>query len=275
MKFILRSFILSSAVLFLAGCGIQVTTQTTRTVPAEIPSRQYSLQSVVWQQNAAEYRALCYQAFNTAHFRLDELLQDKSLQGKKLAIITDIDETVLDNSPYNASLILENREYTSETWNDWVNKEEALPVPGAKDFLNYAASKGVEIFYVSNRRDTEVLPTIANMKTVNFPFADEKHCLFKSSHSEKESRFDEIKKDYTVLLYMGDNLSDFSNRFTAPSTNERNTTADELKEQFGKRFIVLPNPMYGDWESKGIYQGKHNWNGMQRDSLQRSSLRGY
>lgn len=263
----------------VVGCGIQVTTQTTKTITVptttEVPSRHYSIQSVMWQQNAAEYRALCYQAFNTAQFRLDELLQDESLKGKKLAIITDIDETVMDNSPYNASLILEDREYTSATWNDWVNKAEALPVPGATDFLKYAESRGVEVFYISNRVEKEVEPTIQNMKAIHFPFADKEHLFFKGESGEKETRFNKVKEEYEVLLYMGDNLSDFSNMFMTPSTEGRRILSDQLRGDFGKRFIVLPNPMYGDWEMKGIYQGKYDWNNAQKDSIQKGSLRGY
>lgn len=263
--------------LLLASCGIKVTTQTTKTIaiPTEVPSRLYSVQSVMWQQNAAEYRALCYQAFNVAKYRLDEILLDDNLKGKKLAIITDIDETVMDNSPYNAKLILENAEYTPDTWFQWSEKEEALPIPGATKFLNYAASKNVEIFYVSNREDREKAATIENMKKIHFPYADDKHTLFKIKESKKEERFNKVKEEYTVVLYMGDNLSDFSNKFTEPSTTYRNSIADELQNEFGKKFIVLPNPMYGDWEMKGIYQGKYNWTYEQRDSIQKSSLRSY
>lgn len=277
MRFFNFSFKLLFVFILVSSCGVQVTTLTTKTiaVPAEIPSREYSIQSVMWQQNAAEYRALCYQAFNIAQLRLDQFLQNENLKGKKLAIITDIDETVMDNSPYNASLILENREYKPETWTEWVNKATALPVPGATQFLNYAKSRGVEVFYVSNRMTHEVEATIKNMKLINFPYADKEHTIFKNNASEKETRFNQVRETHEVLLYMGDNLSDFSNGFMATSTADRNQLADQLQSEFGNRFIVLPNPMYGDWEMRGIYKGKYDWDNHQKDSIQKASLRGY
>jgi len=237
--------------------------------------REYSVQSVMWQQNAAEYRALCYQAFNLAKLRLDQKLALPENQGKKLAIITDIDETVMDNSPYSAQMILDNHEYTSQTWKDWVNKAEAKEVPGATAFLNYAKSKGVEVFYVSNRKVDEVEATIKNMLLLGFPFADKAHIYPKTDKSSKKSRFDEVAKTHKVLLYMGDNLSDFKEEFHTPSTTFRNQLADKLKNDFGVDFIALPNPMYGDWENRGIYQGRHDWTEAQKDSLQKASLKGY
>lgn len=233
------------------------------------------MQSVLWEQNAAEYRALCYQAFNTAKRRLDDYLKYEDNSEKKSAIITDIDETVLDNSPYEAKLIVEDQTYTSEEWDNWVQQKNAKAVPGAAKFLNYAKSKGVEIFYISNRDHGQENATIANMKKVNFPYADKAHLLFKKETSSKKNRFEEVQQNFNVILFMGDNLSDFSSKFRTPSTDKRNALADYLKEQFGKKFIVLPNPMYGDWETKGIFKGEYDWSETQKDSIRRNHLNTY
>lgn len=235
----------------------------------------HTIQAVLWQQNAAEYRALSYQAFNVAQLRLNQFLKEKNGKGKKAAIITDIDETVMDNTPSSVKNIEENQEFSEEEWAQWVNQEKATEVPGAAKFLNYAKTKGVEVFYVSNRVSTAEEATIRNMKTLGFPYADKGHLLLRTNESSKKKRFEQVRESYDVLLYLGDNLSDFSHQFEAPSTEKRNATADNLKSEFGNRFIVLPNPIYGDWETKGIFKGKYNWTAKEKDSLRRAQLKSY
>ena len=111
----------------------------------------YKIQAQVWTQNSAEYRALCYQAFNAAKMNLDALFFFEKEYDKPLAIIADVDETVLDNSPYDGKLILNNTTYNRESWVEWGNLEIAKAIPGSLEFLIYASEKNVEIFYISNR----------------------------------------------------------------------------------------------------------------------------
>ena len=137
----------------LFGCGIQISQQTTQINPEQknkIPVREYSVQSILWVQHAAEYKALCYQAFNVAKFQLDKILSEGNNKGKPLAIVTDIDETIFNNSPYEAKLITDNVEYSHDTWVEWEKLKKAKPIPGSLEFLNYAKSKGVQVFYISN-----------------------------------------------------------------------------------------------------------------------------
>ena len=81
--------------------------------------------------------------------------------------------------------------------------------------------------------------------------------------------------DYEVVLYLGDNLSDFSQVFDGHSTAVRGQFAASLEKEFGGQFIVLPNAMYGDWESKGIYEGRRDWTAAQKDSLRLSKIQSY
>lgn len=241
----------------------------------DFPRREYSVQSVLWQQNAGEYRALCYQAFNIAKVRLDGFLADESLEGKKLAIITDIDETVLDNSPFNAKLIQKNEEFTQDEWNKWSFLEEARAIPGAKEFLDYAYSKGVEVFYVTNRTMVEEEATLRNMKKVGFPYADRAHLFLKKETSSKKERLENVRKNHTVVLYLGDNLGDFSEKFAVPNSQKRNEVVDGFRDNFGYNFIVLPNPMYGDWETKALYKERYDWSDFQKDSIRKADIRSY
>lgn len=275
MKLRTLHYFLISSFIFLGCSGTSPIPDSKFSAEKTIPIREHAVQSVMWQQNAAEYRALCYQAFNLAAMRLDVLLENPELKDKKLAIITDIDETVLDNSPYAAMMIASNVEYTPESWTAWVDRIEAEPLPGAKQFLNYAHKKGVSIFYISNRTVEELPATLKNLEKVNFPNAEPEYLLFRGSTGSKEDRFDKVRENYTVLLYLGDNLSDFSSEFRTPSTEKRNYLADNLKDKFGTEFIVFPNASYGDWEDKGIYHGRYDWTPQQKDSIRKASLRGY
>lgn len=251
-------------------------TNNKRAQDTQIPVREYSIQSVIWQQNAAEYRALCYQAFNLAKLRLDYFLENSEATDKKPAIISDIDETLLDNSPYNAKMIERDVDYKQEDWKKWTDHATARAIPGAVEFFNYAKSKGVEIFYVTNRHISEKETTIKNMEIAGFPKATSENLFLRDETSSKSSRFAIVNESYNVLLYFGDNLSDFkSDEFRVNSSEKRNYLVDEMKKEFGNRFIVLPNPMYGDWESRGIYEGSYEWTNAQKDSLRRTKLRTY
>ena len=274
------SLIIISSLIFFAGCNQKMhPNNSTQGLEANHKAKageyDFLMQSVLWQQTSGEYRALCYQAFNIAQLRFDQYLSDENLKGKKLAIITDIDETVLDNSPFEVKLIEKGEPYTEQEWENWVNLASAKAVPGATEFLKYVESKNVEIFYISNRETSAVAVTIANMKSVNFPYADSTHVLFKTDDSAKKDRFDKIAEDYTILLFIGDNLGDFSSDFRVPSIEKRNKLTDSLSNHFGNNFIVLPNPMYGDWETKGVYKGKYDWTSEQMDSIRKAALTGY
>lgn len=237
--------------------------------------RDYDIQAVLWQQLAAEHRALSYQAFNLAKLRLDTYLTKKTSNNKPLAIITDIDETIFDNSPFNAKMIKSNTNYTKKNWATWVKLEKATPIPGSLKFLLYAASKGVEIYYISNRSSNHTKETVSNLKQIGFPIADKKHILLKDSISGKETRRQIVYKTKNVIMLLGDNLSDFSDLFDNKSTIIRNKLVDSLHLKFGNKFIVLPNPMYGDWETKGIYEGRYNLSSYQKDSIRKAKLIAY
>lgn len=240
-----------------------------------VPVREHSILAVLWQQLSAEYKALCYQAFNVAQYQLDNILAEKKSKNKPLAIVTDIDETVLDNSPYNAKMIEQDKEYSKELWVEWGKEKSALPVPGAIDFLKYAESKGVEVFYISNRFDVQQPETLENLKNAGFPNADAAHILLKTESSAKEPRRKKVAETHEIVMLLGDNLSDFTEVFDGQSTKKRNELAESLKADFGKKFIVLPNPMYGDWETKGLYEGSYKWTANQKDSIRKAKLRSY
>lgn len=218
----------------------------------------------LWMQRAAEYKALCYQAYNLAHLRLDMSLNQPSAKNK--AIVTDIDETVLDNSPHDMAEALERKDFDLKTWKAWTAKAAADTICGAGSFLKYAASKGVEVFYISNRDEDERAGTLKNLQKFNLPNADNEHLLLKQNTSGKEIRRKQVFQNHEILLFLGDNLSDFSALFDKKQYDERLQNTQQNAAEFGKRFIVLPNVAYGDWEG-ALYKYNYQLKPAQRDSV--------
>lgn len=234
--------------------------------------RDLKLYPVLWQQTAAEYRALCYQAFNFAELRLDEELKRKA--GKEnLAIITDLDETILDNSEIAAQVIKEGKEVNYTEWLRWINKPRVPTVPGAVDFLNYAGRKGVTIFYISNRDTSGLQITLSILQKLKLPNADISHMLFLSNTSSKEPRRQLVMNDYNVVMLLGDNLDDFTPVFEEKPIDERLAETDKAKDEWGKKFIVLPNATYGEWEN-ALFGYKDNLTAEQKTAMLKTLLKG-
>lgn len=223
----------------------------------------------LWIQRSAEVRALSYQAFNVAKLIFDLDLQ-KGASGKKKAVIVDIDDTVLDNSPYQAAMVDDNFGYP-EGWGEWCNAAEAEALPGAVDFLKYVVSKGGDVFYISNRKVKYKEGTMKNLKALGFPQVTDDHVLLREKTSNKEPRREIVRKEHRIVLLMGDNLNDFDNIFRKKSLGDRAAAVDQVKDQFGTKFIVLPNPMYGDWEG-GVYKGNWKMSPAEKNKARKAAL---
>lgn len=207
--------------------------------------------ATLWQQTSGERRALSYQAFALARMMLDRDLR-MNHNRKARAVIVDLDETILDNSRFEGMQLKNRVNYNQKDWTEWINRVEAIAVPGAVEFLRYAASRGVQVFYITNRNDIQKASTAANLKKLGFPNVDDQTLLVQTDpkNSSKEGRRQGVGARYRIVLLMGDDLNDFSDVFENSKTVEgRMATADRYKEEFGRRFIMLPNAMYGNWES--------------------------
>lgn len=224
----------------------------------QVSNYEYQVGAVLYMQKAGEYRALCLQAFNWAKkaIEMDDLTKKRlpKIERKKpRAIVVDIDETMLDNSPAQAAGIKKNQPFNLQDWYAWGEMRKAKAIPGAVDFANFAKSKNVRIFYVSNRDQVQKQATIDNLKTVGFPDISDENVVLRDKDSTKEPRRLAIAEKYRIVSLIGDNLNDFSNIFERKSVADRFTEVEKVKELWGNKFIVLPNAMYGDWES-AIYE---------------------
>ena len=225
--------------------------------------------STLWYQRSAEMRALSYQAFNLAKLAFDMDLK-KMDSGKKRAVVVDIDETILDNSPYQAGIIGNDFGYPTG-WAEWKNAAKAEALPGAVEFLNYVVEKGADVFYISNTKERFREGTKKNLKALGFPQVLDDHILLRQKTSNKEPRRQIVRKDHRIVLLMGDNLNDFDNLFRKKGLDDRAAAADTVKEKFGKISIVLPNPIYGDWEG-AVYKGNWKLSPKQKSEARKSSL---
>jgi 5'-nucleotidase (lipoprotein e(P4) family) len=212
-------------------------------------------------------------------FRMARLILDNELKAKRkkadlpLAISVDVDETVLDNSPFEARVILTNEGYP-KGWREWIKLAKAKPIPGAVEFLTYAHSKGVRIFYVTNRKEEEKADTAKNLKETGFPDVTEETLLFRAADSNKEPRREKIRQKYRLVFLMGDNLNDLDKVFDQKTPADKVRAVEASKDKFGTEYFVLPNPMYGDWEG-ALYQFNFNRPEEEKFRIRREALTGF
>lgn len=218
----------------------------------------------LWVQTAAEYEGLTEQAFGMAGDRLAAALADPTWTAAveqvgtayadlPPAIIADVDETILDNSPLEARLAVEGIPYSEAVWKEWVELRAAKALPGAKAFLERAHQQGVTIFYVTNRSAEQEEATRDNLKSEGLPLdGSEDRVLTKGENdwgSDKITRRQAVAKTHRILLLLGDDLNDFVSGARAQEPETRIELARQHADKWGRRWILLPNPIYGSWEA--------------------------
>ena len=221
--------------------------------------------SVLWVESAAEFRANALQTYAAARKQLDIALADKTFVGAEEetnsdpaqppAVILDLDETTLDNVGYEVRAIRAGVTYDKPMWVQWVSESKATAIPGAKEFLAYAHSRGVKPFYITNRdHDPEHPGTRRNLELLGLPLTDD-NLLMRGTRAEwksdKSSRRAHVAATHRVLLVIGDDLNDFTNA-RDKSQADRDAIIARTQEWWGTRWFMLPNPMYGSWERAAI-----------------------
>jgi 5'-nucleotidase (lipoprotein e(P4) family) len=266
----MKSFVPRFAIGFVFALSIWPATAY-----AQKADNEYQVGAILWTQTSAEKAAMSYQAFSLARLRLDQDFRTSRNRRVKRAVIVDVDETVLDNSPYQAKLVKERRPFEGKTWTEWCDRAEATALPGAVEFLRYANSRGVRVFYITNRRVAEKDGTARNLRKLGFPDVTDETLLIRTDGSAKEPRRQSVAAKYRIVLLMGDNLNDFAEIFEKSKTiDSRLVAAEQNKNQWGSRFIVLPNPMYGAWED-AVYGEGSRLTDEQKAEKRREMLKGY
>ncbi len=237
-----------------------------------------SVLAILYQQRAAEYAALCLQAYNLARRKVDEAIAHPVLakDNLPLAVITDLDETALDNSANEVHQLLSDSLFDPHEFNRWIVSKQADTVPGSLAFFQYVdslsvhGSRKIDIYYISNRDDSMVSATLDNMKQLGFPQCDPGHFKFKTTTSSKEARRQAVLQDHQIVVLLGDNLTDLDARFDGyhQTPEERRTQVYNLRENWGDLYILLPNAYYGDWESYLYYEYRLQHKGVPPSDLQ-------
>ena len=255
---VIRKTLTGSMIAGVFGLSACTTTQN--------DSKNYSsyerLNSVLWMQTSAEYQAASLSAYQQATAMLSKALADpnwtaapeqtENYQQLPPAIILDIDETVLDNLPFQAQILKDNVPFNQEDWNAWTKLASAKPLPGAKAYLDYAQSQGVTIFYVTNRDASEEADTRKNLQLQKLPLREDIDTVLTKNEngwtSEKSPRRSFVGKNFRIVALVGDDLGDFTPGAKVTPA-ERLALAIKNADKWGTKWFVIPNPVYGSWES--------------------------
>ena len=220
------------------------------------------LDAILWQTTSAEYRVLAQSIYRSAHAHLETALADtlwsalptqkENHQQLPPAVIMDIDETVIDTGAFQSQLARNNARFSSRPWREWQERNQPNAVPGAVEFIAAAQARGVTVFFVTNRDHPTETTTRRNLAAIGVALPKDTDTVLCRGEradwsSDKESRRQFIAQSYRVLMLMGDDLSDFISEYRA-SPAERISAALKRSE-WGTKWFMLPNPMYGSWEA--------------------------
>jgi 5'-nucleotidase (lipoprotein e(P4) family) len=199
-----------------------------------------------WFRNSAERRAVYYEVYGFATERVK--MQSSSLKPQSWAVVLDVDETILDNSEYQARLATSGQAYATNTWEAWVHDQRAVALPGAVDFLHMVRVQGGRIVLITNRNLDDCPDTEANLHQQGLEY----DAILRAPKgpdgkwvSDKNPRFEQVNSQVLpgigrvqVVAYVGDNIQDFPGLSQGKPGEAR---------RFGYDYFVLPNPMYGSF----------------------------
>ena len=238
-----------------------------------------NMDAVIWLQSSATYAGVTTSIYNRAESLLRDVAQSSDQRLSRLSIVMDLDETVLDNSAYQAQLIVDRTTYTSETWDQWVSLRSAGSVPGAVEFIQTALSLGFSVDFITNRSCRVRLgaddpcpqkeDTLANLRTIGIdttkttlalrsetPPAHCRALLTPSERSDgrwssdKTSRRSCVQHDHEILMLFGDQIGDFTEEHETAAKDAGREIAKEHADKWGKSWFMLPNPTYGNWKPR-------------------------
>jgi len=270
LRFSLLLAALLATNLACAPTDIAVPDTTEVPVGPVVVDANEKLNAVLWTQTATEYAALTQQAYAAARDALADALADptwtampeqvgmEAYETLPPAVVLDVDETVLDNSAYEARLIEDGAQFDRASWAAWVEEEAAPAVPGVLEFTQAADSLGIAVIYLTNRRGPGEAATRRNLEALGFPIDESFDAVLTRGDltrtgepefdtSEKGPRREVVAERFRVLQLFGDNLGDFLSDVET-SVEERDALAAPYADWWGTRWFMFPNPQYGSWE---------------------------
>jgi 5'-nucleotidase (lipoprotein e(P4) family) len=246
--------------LLSAGCSAPINTSPAPTSRAT----DDRLDAILWQSTSAEYRVLAQSIYASATLHLERALSDRqwtalseqiNVQHLPPAVIMDIDETVIDTARFQSQLVKNQARFNSAMWRNWLNQNQPTAVPGAVEFIAFAQARGVTVFFVTNRDRATEAATRLNLSTIAIKLPETIDTVLCANERpdwgiDKDSRRRFIAESYRVLMLFGDDLGDFISEYRVSPQARVN---EALKQNnWGSKWFMLPNPMYGSWESSLI-----------------------
>ena len=221
---------------------------------------------IQWHTQSKEYRLLT----STIYQRAEQALKNKTLPTSQWTVVMDVDETVLDNSPYQLSVEPTGVGYTPKTWDQWIASEKAILVPGAKAFIETVFKLGGKLALVTNRHRRQDAHTWRNLEAVGIEVSTTNTCLIgrdnadkkaingKTIINDKDLRKQQLENGTAscyqpndtryslfsgleIVMQVGDNIQDFS------KITQESASIDALLPLTNDEFILLPNATYGSW----------------------------
>lgn len=267
-----------TTIALLAGCANaprptrEAATMAAHVATSAVMPADDNLNAVAWSQLAIEHDLVYLQTFRDAQARLFGALHDPQwdalsrhdrvapLDQLKPAVILDIDETALDNSPYAARVIRGDSGLSDADWSAWCREARARALPGAVAFTRFAQQHGIAVIYLSNRASNLGAVTLANLRQAGFAVSGPEAFLglgmnvqaCKQVGSAKGCRRQWVARRYRVLMQFGDQLADFVDVPDNTAVGRDKVLAPYLA-WIGTRWFMLPNPTYGAWESPLVH----------------------
>jgi len=215
--------------------------------PSPTPAPARLPENIRWVRDSAEHRALFLQVYRqaTEHVEREAAIRTPGTW----AVVLDVDEAVIDNIAYEVERTEANQPFNAPAWHEWVKRKASVPLPGAAGFLARVHAGGGKIAIVTNRTENECPDTEAVFRAHDLPF-DVMLCKPDNGPSNKDPRFEAVARGTTgaglppleIVAFVGDNIQDFPGLSQAIVKE-----GDEAFADFGVRFFVLPNPIYGSW----------------------------
>lgn len=243
------------ALALATGLSLGCATATSAPEAVEPAVEEIYHEALHWSRNSAEHRAIFEQTYALAGKRIETLADGRD--PGTWAVSIDADETLLDNSLYEVEINQRGETFSQESWSEWVQRREATALPSAVAFAAKVKEMGGVVGVVTNRRSYNCAATADNLRQVGIPFDV---VLCRHEEREKELRWDALSAgaadtwpeaqrngsdplpELTILLWLGDNVGDF------PLQDQEIRHSEQPLSEFGNRFFIFPNPMYGSWE---------------------------
>lgn len=252
----LRTGVVAAVALSACLCGLD-------TPPSATLQTVDGLNSILWMRQAVEYEGVCRTVFQCAALVLDGAIRhtgvdapsvpniDDESRRLPLAVILDVDETVLVNTRFMGRMLKSNQDFSPTEWAEWTQQQSTELVPGAAEFVQHAHAMGVRVFFVTNRDASQEADTRVSLAALGIPLSTEPDVVLCSGEmgwgSDKTSRREWIADRHTIVLVIGDDLNDFVNANDLDAQG-RAEVAAQNSSRWGRDWIIVPNPLYGSWK---------------------------